>query len=171
MRSAGGGNVWGYNYVDNGADLGGQWTEDLLDGNHMTTPHYELFEGNEAPNADTGDRWGNSVYITYFRNDLTGENRSYPGVAPVRAAALTQWDWWYSFVGNVLGTPGDKNMTGYETLGGYPNGFEWGVCYQNNENASDGGKCLSTVLRDGNFDYFTKEVHWHGIGGTERAMG
>ncbi len=173
MRSAGGGNVWGYNYVDNGADLGGQWTEDLLDGNHMTTPHYELFEGNEAPNADTGDRWGNSVYITYFRNDLTGENRSYPGVAPVRAAALTQWDWWYSFVGNVLGTPGDKNMIGYESINGVPDwtGTEWLICYQNNENASDGGKCLSTVLRDGNFDYFTKEVHWHGIGGTGAGNG
>jgi hypothetical protein len=30
----------------------------------------------------------------------------------------------------------------------------------------DGGKCLSTLLRDGNYDYFTNEVHWHGIGGT-----
>ena len=173
MRSAGGGNVWGYNYVDNGGDLGGQWTEDVLDGNHMTTPHYELFEGNEAANADTGDRWGNSVYITYFRNDLTGENRSFLGVAPVRAAALTQWDWWYSFVGNVLGTPGDKNMIGYESITGNPTwtGTEWLICYQNNENVSDGGKCLSTVLRDGNFDYFTGKVHWHGIGGTGASNG
>ena len=168
MRSAGGGNVFGYNYMTNGADLGGQWTEDELEGNHMTTPHYELFEGNESANADTDDRWGNSVYITYFRNDLTGENPSFPGVAPVRAAGLTQWDWWYSFVGNVLGTPGDTNMTGYESVNGNPTwtGNEWLICYQNNEDVSDGGQCLSTVLRDGNYDYFTNEVHWHGIGGT-----
>ena len=168
LRSAGGGDVFGYNYMTNGADLGGQWTEDLLDSNHMTTPHYELFEGNEAPNADTGDRWGNSIYITYFRNDLTGENLSFPGVSPVRAAALTQYDQWFSFVGNVLGTPGDSNMTGYESINNVPNwtGEEWLLCYQNNDDIPDGGQCLSTVLRDGNFDYYTGEVHWHGIGGT-----
>ena len=27
------------------------------------------------------------------------------------------------------------------------------------------------MLRDGNFDYFTKEVHWRGIGGTGAGNG
>jgi hypothetical protein len=35
----------------------------------------------------------------------------------------------------------------------------------------DGGRCLSTVLRDGNFDYVTSKVHWHGIGGSGASNG
>ena len=167
MRSAGGGNVFGYNYIDDGQDLGGQWSEDELEASHMTTPHYALFEGNEAPNADTADTWGNAVYITYFRNDLTGENRDYPGVLPIRAAGLTQYDWWFSFVGNVLGKPGDLNIKKYEDIANQDwTGDEWLICYQKDDNVPDGGKCLSTVLRDGNYDYVTKEVHWYGVGGS-----
>jgi hypothetical protein len=172
MRSAGGGNVFGYNYMDDGQDLGGQWSEDELESSHMTTPHYALFEGNEAPNADTSDTWGNAVYMTYFRNDLTGENRDYPGVLPIRAAGLTQYDWWFSFVGNVLGTAGDHNMTRYEDTANKDwTGDEWLICYQKDDNVPDGGKCLSTVLRDGNFDYVTGKVHWYGIGGSGASNG
>jgi hypothetical protein len=71
----------------------------------MTTPHYELFEGNQAANFDQDDRWGNSAYVTIFRNDLLGFNRDFPTLIRSRAAGLTQWHWWQSFVGNVLGTP------------------------------------------------------------------
>jgi hypothetical protein len=169
MRSAGGGNVFGYNYMDDAADLGGQWEEQALNSSHMTTPHYELFEGNEAPNFDQDDRWGNSDYITVFRNDLTGFNRDFPQYGPWRAAGLTQWHWNQSYVGNVLGTPDDPNITGYESVGGgnsSGSGHIWMLCYQASDDVPDGGKCLSTVLRDGNYDYFTHEVHWHGIGGT-----
>jgi hypothetical protein len=42
----------------------------------------------------------------------------------------------------------------------------WNLCFLVSTNVPDGGKCLSTQLRDGNFDYFTGKVHWHGIGGT-----
>lgn len=163
MRSAGGGNVVGYNYMDDGADVGGQWFETNLNSSHMTTPHYELFEGNEAADFDQDDRWGNSVYITIFRNDLTGFLRDYPSSGPQRAAGITQWHWWQSFVGNVLGTPTHPGITQYEGTNG---GDIWMLCWQNNDNTPDGGKCLSTQLRDGNFDYLTGKVHWHGIGGS-----
>jgi hypothetical protein len=168
MQSAGGGNVWGYNYMDDGADLNGGWQEDELESNHGTTPHYELFEGNQAPNADTDDRWGNSVDSTYFRNDLTGYLRDYSSSNPIRAAGLTQWDLAFSFVGNVLGTPSHPGITGYESINDNPNWTNemWLLCYLNNNTVSDGGQCMSTVLRDGNFDYLTNQVHWHGIGGT-----
>jgi hypothetical protein len=169
MRSAGGGNVFGYNYTDDGADLGGAWTEDGLDGSHMTTPHYELFEGDQAPNADTDDVWGNAADITYFRNDLTGQNTDFPGVGPIRGAGLTQYDFSFSFVGNVLGTPAttaSEFTDGYETINQYAANSVWTLCYQHVDNVPDGGKCLATVLRDGNYDYLTHETHWHGIGGT-----
>ena len=169
MRSAGGGNVFGYNYLDDGADNGGSWFETNLNSTHMTTPHYELFEGNEAANFDQDDRWGNSIDITVFRNQLIGQLRDYPNSGPQRAAGVTQWQLSQSFVGNVLGAPGETWAKGYEAIS--PASGNWGrtmwmVCWQNNDDVPDGGKCLSTLLRDGNYDYFTHEVHWHGIGGT-----
>jgi hypothetical protein len=170
MRSAGGGNVTGYNYMDNGADGGGSWFEDILNSSHMTTPHYELFEGNQAADFDQDDRWGNSAYVTIFRNDLLGVDRGLdPTINPQRAAGVTQWHWWQSFVGNVLGVPGTAGMVGYEGFGGNNDWthYIWLICYHQSpdETADDGGKCLSTLLRDGNFDYFTNKVHWYGIGG------
>jgi hypothetical protein len=167
MEMAGGGNVIGYNYMDDGADSGGQWMETVLNSSHMTTPHYELFEGNEAANFDQDDRWGNSVDVTIFRNHLTGFNRDFL-FGPFRAAGLTQWHWYQSFVGNTLGTPSHPQLTSYEVVNP-PNkngGVAWMLCWHNNDSADDGGKCLSTQLRDGNFDYVSGKVHWHGIGGS-----
>ena len=123
MRAAGGGNVVGYNYMDNGADRGGGWVENNLNSSHMTTPHYALFEGNESANFDQDDRWGNSAYITVFRNHLIGQLRDFPNSGPKRAAGVTQWHWWQSFVGNVLGNPTHPGITGYEGLGA---GQRWG---------------------------------------------
>ena len=44
---------------------------------HMTTPNHELFEGNESHKATSDTTWGNSLYITFFRNHLTGLRMSY----------------------------------------------------------------------------------------------
>lgn len=172
MRSAGAGNVWGYNYMDNGQDLAGDWTEDTLEGNHMATPHFELFEGNEAPNGDTSGTWGNNIDTTYFRNYLTGEDRDYPGIAPVRAAGEDQWDLNTSFIGNVLGEPADSHYSGYEAIVQVPSwtGYLWQVC-EPGDNVPDNNECADTVLRDGNYDYVSGEVHWHGVGGTGVGSG
>jgi hypothetical protein len=167
MRSAGGGNVVSYNYMDDGADSGGQWQETVINSSHMTTPHYVLFEGNEGADFDQDDRWGNSVYNTIFRNHLIGFNRDYAQSGPNRAIGVTQWHWWQSFVGNTLGSPGETWANTYEAINPTNWGGQmWMVCWQNNDNVPDGGKCLSTILRDGNYDYLSKKVHWHGIGGT-----
>ena len=73
MRASGGGNVIGYNYFEDGYGEGYPTiVETGLNASHMTTPHYELFEGNQAFNIDGDARWGNSVYITFFRNHATG---------------------------------------------------------------------------------------------------
>jgi hypothetical protein len=166
MRSAGGGNVTGYNYMDDGADSNGQWFETVLNSSHMTTPHYELFEGNQGANFSQDGRWGNSAYITIFRNDLLGQDRNIPtSVNPQLAGGETPWHSWQSFVGNVMGVPGTAGMVGYEGFNGNNDWthYIWVICSATD---ADGGKCLSTLLRDGNFDYFTGKVHWHGIGGT-----
>jgi hypothetical protein len=106
MRASGGGNVIGYNYFDNGHignDLG--WMETGLNASHLTCPHFELFEGNQAFNIDGDDTWGGAVYNTFFRNHATGKRRSYADINSRRAIGLMYGHYWYSFVGNVLGTP------------------------------------------------------------------
>src|SRR5207249_1257409 len=77
MRASGGGNVIAYNYMQDGwISYAQAFVETGLNASHMTTPHYELFEGNESFNFDGDNTWGNAVYITVFRNHLTGKRRS-----------------------------------------------------------------------------------------------
>ena len=173
MRASGGGNVVGYNYMEDGL-IGNQtqWVETGLNGSHMTTPHYELFEGNQSFNFDGDNTWGNSVYITAFRNQLTGKRRS---IAPLsltdtqnrRCIGLMEGHWWYSFVGNVLGysgmSPAPFSAFAYEDTfpwGDDPVGL-WRLGYNpENWNAPPDPKLLSTLIREGNFDYATNQVHW-----------
>ena len=68
--------------------------------------------------------------------------------------------WWHSFVGNVLGTAG--RMTGWvyeEALLGCTAIWRLGYDPIHWEQDTD-PMVLSTVLRDGNFDYVTNSVVW-----------
>jgi hypothetical protein len=179
MRASGGGNVIGYNYFEDGyignpGDTGNlQWVEVGLNGSHMTTPHYELFEGNQSWNADGDNTWGNSVYMTFFRNHFTTKRRSLGGLNlvdrdNVRGIGLMEGHWWYTFVGNVLGTPtmNPSPHSGYQYEDAFPwdesNGVPmWRLGYNpENWNAPADPQVLSRTIRDGNFDYFTNQVRW-----------
>src|SRR5690606_24234775 len=79
MRASGGGNVVGYNYFEDGWGAGyPQIPEVGLSAAHYATPHHELFEGNESWNISGDAYWGNSIYITFFRNHVDGKRRSMP---------------------------------------------------------------------------------------------
>ena len=176
MRASGGGNVIGYNYMDDGwIDYNTGWVEVGLNASHMTTPHYELFEGNESFNFDADNTWGNAVYITVFRNHLTGQRRSISPLALTdvqnrRAIGLMEGHWWYSFVGNVLGysgmSPAPFSAFTYEQTTPAPPWIDdptalWRLGYNpENFNLAADPKVLSTVIREGNFDYVTNQVHW-----------
>jgi len=172
MRASGGGNVVGYNYFDDGF-IGStpldytQWMEVGMSASHMTCPHYELFEGNEAFNIDADNTWGNSAYVTFFRNHATGKRRSFPDVDNRRAIGLMAGSWWYTFVGNVLGYPG-MSAAPYSSFR-YESSFPWepqpvpmwqlGYDPERWDRPAD-PQVLSTVIREGNFDYATSQVHW-----------
>src|SRR6267378_3605492 len=171
MRASGGGNVVGYNYFDDGF-IGStpldytQWMEVGMSASHMTCPHYELFEGNEAFNIDADNTWGNSVYVTFFRNHATGKRRSFPDVDNRRAIGLMAGSWWYTFVGNVLGypamSPAPHRSFRYESSGPWgPPVPMWQLGYdpENWKKPAD-PRVLSTTIREGNYDYVTGEVHW-----------
>ncbi len=125
-RSSGGGNVWGYNYFEDGFGAGYPTIPEVgMNASHYPTPHMELFEGNEAWDAESDIVWGNTVYVTFFRNHMTGRRRGLatqytyyddkvhilnPGIrdAAIRhTAGVGAHSKWFNFLGNVLGTAGD----------------------------------------------------------------
>jgi hypothetical protein len=173
MRASGGGNVIGYNYMEDGwiGNVTG-WVETGLNASHMTTPHYELFEGNQSFNFDGDNTWGNAVYITVFRNHLTGKRRS---IAPLqltdagnmRAIGLMEGHKWYSFVGNVLGTasqnPSPATSYVYQSTFPWTNDpiGMWRLGYNpENWSAPADPNVMTTVIREGNFDYVTNQLQW-----------
>jgi hypothetical protein len=109
-----------------------------------------------------------------------------------RGIGLTVKQQWHSFIGNVIGYPDgylqnpaigfaypstfspqpQGSAFRYEWLGGafghegsytpmWQLGYDGSHWYQTQEPLSQ-----TTTLRDANYDYFTKSVRWHGIGGT-----
>ena len=124
MRASGGGNVIGYNYFDNGY-IGNYlgWMETGLNASHMACPHFELFEGNQAFNIDGDDTWGGAVYNTFFRNHATGKRRSFADLGNRRAIGLMYGHYYYSFVGNVLGTA-DQNPAPFSGFA-YEDFYPW----------------------------------------------
>jgi hypothetical protein len=168
MRASGGGNVVGYNYFDNGY-IGNnrEWVETGLNASHRACPHFELFEGNQAFNIDGDDTWGGAVYNTYFRNHATGKRRSFDDVGNRRAIGLMYGHYYYSFVGNVLGTatqdPSPFSGFAYEDVwpwGNDPIGL-WRLGYTPEDwSAPPDPSVVSTTHRHGNFDYATNSVRW-----------
>jgi hypothetical protein len=183
MRVTGGGNVIGYNYMDDGYGQGYPTIVEVgLNAAHMTTSHHELFEGNQSFNFDGDSVWGNSVYITAFRNHLTASRRNALGllgnlvdISNRRAIGLTKWHYWYTFMGNVLGTQGQTLLLGqlqfvYEATPGLgsASGFDndafvpmWKLGYDGESGAAPRDpQVIATTIRHGNYDYVTNGVAW-----------
>jgi hypothetical protein len=168
-RTSGGGNVFGYNYMEDGWGAGYPTIPEVgLNASHMTTPFMELFEGNESWNFGTDSVWGNSIYITIFRNHLTGKRRSLPPLALTdvvsrMVAQVGQNHWWYTFMGNVLGYPGmspaPSRAFAYESRAAQ--------CGTNDpvpmwklgcDTKPQDPIVAATTIRHGNFDFFTNAV-------------
>ena len=162
-RTAGAGSVVGYNYMDDG-HIGGNpdWMEIGVNGSHMVGCHHMLFEGNYGFNGDNDKTHGNSNTHTYFRNHLSGRRLTY-GMGN-RAAGATATTTYMSFVGNVLGLPGQ--MSGWEYQSGMmSNAAIWLLGWDDWAPYPTDPVVEQTTLRDGNFDYVTNSQRWHGIGG------
>ena len=142
MRATGGGNVIGYNYMDDG--WGAYYPtqpEAGLNASHYATSHFELFEGNESFSFSSESYWGNSAYITVFRNHLSGQRAArgfqdykyiinagtsnectlyYEDDQTPHAVGISAGSWYYTFVGNVLGYSGMHINAGKSPCVGWP---------------------------------------------------
>jgi hypothetical protein len=140
MRGAGPGNVIAYNYMDD------PWiwsdpsqAEAGANSGHFVGSHMELLEGNSTHKYNGDDYWGNSIYITVFRNWVSGSRgaRAIPGQSTSLLASYTVnsggiiypycdcWtrtvmdlqanSYYHNIVGNVLGFSGMPLLNGQLT--------------------------------------------------------
>jgi len=171
FRSAGAGSVVAYNYADDSFDFDTPtWVEVGINASHMAGPHHVLFEGNLSHNADSDYTHGNAIYLTFFRNHLTGQRAHFTDKAGVRTVGLAYGSWWDSFVGNVMGRAGQMSGWSYDDPSMKKNAALWGSGGKGNiwmigydperwKMAPD-PKTLSTLIRGGNFDYLTNKTIW-----------
>jgi hypothetical protein len=186
-RASGGGNVWGYNYMDDGYGDGYREIVEIGGGpNHYATAHHDLFEGNRCFNYDTESYWGNSIYATVFRNHFTALRANDPNLAnPLmdawnrRAVGMQTSCWWHSFVGNVLGSAGQTLLSGTDFHGNSfaQTSFIYQASLTDVDNASavpmwklgyDGTThpsiadplVVARTYRHGNFDYVSNDIVW-----------
>jgi hypothetical protein len=160
MRCSGAGSVVGYNYTDDG-HIGSNagWMENGINGSHMVGPHHVLFEGNYAFNFDSDKTHGNAIYHTVFRNHLSGKRRSFADQGNVRCAGLGFYSYWHSFVGNVLGLPGEMSGWVYEAPSIRVKSV-WKLGYDDWAPYPADPQIAALTHRHGNFDYLTNTVHW-----------
>lgn len=173
-RSAGAGSVVGYNYLDMAyINTNGAWIEAGLNASHMVGSHHVLFEGNYGHNAESDHIHGNSIYHTFLRNHLRGirapfdnqaggrvDDSVQSGNGPRRCVGLMAYSYWMSFVGNVLGAPGQMGGWVYETTftGGRPG--IWMLGWDAVKPYPTDARVMATTLRHGNFDYVSNAVKW-----------
>lgn len=177
-RAGGPGNVFGYNYSEDGygssyKDQG----ETGLNYSHMTTPHHALFEGNRSWGCCSEARWGNSLYITFLRNQMTSyradlegvglsEGNSSRGMGEVYCHHM-----WYSFIGNVMG----DSTSRFSSAGSftYEDVYPWAdiplaAWRFGHGDATGAPECVSTpdplskstTFRDATYWYGDGTVHW-----------
>jgi len=184
-RASGGGNVFGYNYLQDGYGSGYREIVEIGAGpNHYAGTHMELFEGNESFNYDTESYWGNSTYGMVFRNHWTGLRSSAPPLVLLdawnrRAVGLQVGAWWFTFLGNVLGFPDMPLLSGtdfsgnrfaqthfiYQSDPGNLNDDSavpmWKLGYEGTTWPDQADPLvLARTVRHANFDYVTKSATW-----------
>ena len=191
--------------------IGNWWQDQYINGSHYAGPHHFLFEGNWGPNCGADETHGNTVYDIFFRNDCTalrppfidpsntslsvndstgtahcGRIACGAGVAnppgPRFAAGPMAFDYWFAYVGNVLGTSGQTTTangwvyqcnhggTGH-TNGGSKciwmpgwTGSEWIGAGDPNLNLS--ARSGGYLFKSGNYDYVNASIRGLGHRGT-----
>jgi len=142
MRASGGGNVLGYNYMDDAfGDSYPESPEAGINAGHYTTPHMELLEGNYSFAYKGDTYWGNSIYITVYRNWLSGLRAAraplktydyksgscdylYGDYTSRNVVNVQAYSYYTNFVGNVLGMPNQKLLSNPDNSESCYNGIE-----------------------------------------------
>ena len=168
---------------DSYSGIGDYWVDMGLNASHFSGPHHVLFEGNWGDNLDNDHTHGNSTYITFFRNQGTGLRTRFTdpsnsksvddsagigwacgggncrpnGPGPLRAAGPSAYNYWFAFVGNVLGLAGKTTAAnGWSYQGNWGGKRMWMLGWNDGAGGEDpylDGATASYIFRHGNYDY------------------
>jgi hypothetical protein len=189
FMNTGGGNVVGYNYVDNSwaadSSCGDAWQEVPID-THCAWPHMELIEGNWAPHMGASTTHGSAGYLTFFRNyassqfapSIPGQPQSsivwsmplIPQYGNVTTIQFESPDNNMTLIGNVLGSTADTTLGLPPDLG--TTGTGGGGTSTSIEYISTGGGpsifeidqstvTWTSLWATGNFDTVNRQVMWN----------
>jgi hypothetical protein len=185
FRACGAGSVVGYVYADDGwIATDPTFVEAGINASHLCGPHHVMFEGCQSFKADADFTHGGSNYITFFRNWLTGKRLSFTdtdaaGYGNIVGASVGPGSWWYAYVGNVMGRSGQMSGWNYTdpamTCNGSGNNCTgqsgswsdqdiWRMGRDPSTGASNAypdPMVLSTMYRNGNYDFLTNSQQWH----------
>jgi hypothetical protein len=174
--------------------IGDYWVDMGINASHYSGPHHILFEGNWGDNLDNDNTHGNSMYMTFFRNMGTGLRSPFtdPSVGGVvndstgkgyycpsglgscvsnppgalRAAGPMAYNYWFAYVGNVLGTSGKSTAAnGWTYSGDFTASRIFMLGWDGGNGGQDpylDGKSGSYILINGNYDYLNDAVTWQG---------
>ena len=164
---SGGGNVIGYNYVDNSWATPAAWQEDNID-THCSFPHMELMEGNYAPHMKASITHGNSGYLTYFRN-YSSSQFAPPAVygstdkqtGNIVAIGFDTGDINMTVVGNVLGSSSATDLGTAPISDTYMCSGGGGACIYDFGTNGKSDVSYTSLWLHGNYDTVTQGVVWN----------
>ena len=197
-RAGGAGSVVSYSYMDDTmydaeSGIGDYWVDMGVNASHYSGPHHVLFEGDWGDNLDNDHTHGNSMYITFFRNQGTGLRTAFtdPSInktvndftgvgyacgttgpsgcspsapGPLRAAGPSAYNYWFAFVGNVLGLAGETTAAnGWTYEGDWSASRIFMLGWNDGAGGEDpylDGVSGSYIFRHGNYDYVNNAVTW-----------
>jgi hypothetical protein len=164
-ESLGAGNVVAYNYTDEAWNCDAPNTDWLmadLNLNHCAHNYMTLVEGNQSSQISADAFHGSSSHLVLFRNHADAQHPT-PRSSHLISVDLHSFNRYISAVGNVFGQPGTPGV--YE-LNGVPCSNEpaaYKIGYNNDGDCDPIGndpEVANTLLRHGNFDYFTNSLVW-----------
>ncbi len=178
FQSGASANVFLYNYCHNG--VGQSWPHQLgvMNANHGGHVMMTLWEGNVAEQWQNDGYHGTGSHQTLYRNWVHGLHPTNDSNRKMIDA--TRGSYFQNVVGNVLGSSwssATQSASRYEMTGepgydeqqviyrlGYPNvgnnGFTAANVWPTYTGAYPDSKVKSTLLRWGNYDYFSAAVRW-----------
>lgn len=188
-RKSGAGSVVAYSYFDESICGGcGGISEAGVNGSHWVGSHHMLFEGNWSYSLDGDGTWGSDTNMTWMRNYVSGFRTAFydymdkitlddannvpgPGENYSRGVSVAMENYWHTFVGNVIGTPGKMSGWTYHTPG--TGEAIWGEGGAGGDTATDAemwsqqtaaSACVSStgdqcpMIRLSNYDYVTNSL-------------
>lgn len=158
FEGGGSGNVFGYNFADDGYSLPD--TEFLTTdaSTHGSHPYMNLFEGNIHDKIGHDNTFGSSSHNTHLRNHV---DRNAAGITRgLWAVDIQSNNYYENLVGNVLCEEGCIGTVNYGDSGSRVAIYKLGYDTPGDDSGPDDPQVERTLLRHGNFDYVNNSTLW-----------